>query len=129
LENHLFEVRTPTSRLRIQLKIFGYTLKNGLESAIICVRHLLPSNIYLSYLLMIRYLISPSFTLMVNTHKSYRIAIVLIQRSTSRLHHPALDPQKTVQFSTALSNIQTLDEKKQLSEPYKQLEINAATFN
>jgi hypothetical protein len=34
--------------LRIQLRIFGYKLKNGLESAIICVRHLLPSNIYLS---------------------------------------------------------------------------------
>jgi hypothetical protein len=44
---------------------------------------------------------------MVNSHKSYRIAIVLIQRSTPRLHHPALHPQKTVQFFTALSNIQT----------------------
>ena len=41
--------------------------------------------------------------------KGYILA--LIQPSTPRLHHPALHPQKTVQFSTALSNIQTLDEK------------------
>jgi transposase len=38
----------PTIRLRIQLKIFGYKLNNGLGSAIICVRPLLPLNIYLS---------------------------------------------------------------------------------
>ena len=43
------------------------------------------------------------------TEKGYILA--LIQPSTPRLHHPALHPQKTVQFSTALSNIQTLDEK------------------
>ena len=35
----------------------------------------------------------------------------LIQPSTPRLHYPTLHPQKTAQFSTALSNIKTLDEK------------------